>query len=220
MKPKQIREKKRGTSGRYVVTVDASSSRGEFQPDQLGFSKEDIESSILSVFCEQIRAMGGRIEPSPDRRENGLDFEVQTPGGAVDIELTEFVPDAPERCDPFQLEATLQTQGSAADRLVAAIRKKDRYPGGTRPVHLLIYPTDYKVRVPRDVLVLARIELAEAPPSTLEEVYWVQPGGIESEQLMQLFPADVSRYPPHLREKARSVQFIQLDPSKAELRRG
>src|SRR5690606_27396708 len=184
------------------------------------FSKEDIEDSIFNLFCERIRALGGQITPSPRGSENGLDFKVQTLGGVVDIELTEFVPEAPKGSDPFQGKPALQSQGHVADRLVAAINKKDRYPGGTRPIHLLIYPTDYRVRVPRDVLVLTRIALHEGPPKTLEEVYWIQPGGIQAEQLFQLYLSDIRRYPPHLREKARSALFVQLDPSKAELRRG
>ncbi len=110
--------------------------------------------------------------------------------------------------------------GETADRIVAAIRKKEaHYPSATDvPVHLIVYPTDFRVSAPSQALSLVQIALNAEPPASLEQVFWVEPTDIEEKQLRVLFPADISRYPLNEVAVVRAKSFLNFDPAAAKLK--
>lgn len=211
-------KKPTGTQGHSRITVDGDGASHTFEKVDLGSTKVEIEQSIVGIFRKAFERVGAMIYSVQQNAENDLDFILQTPGGSIYLELTEFVPRT-EKGSPFDGPNRMQTMGETADRLLATIRKKaGRYvKGGKIPIHLIVYPTDFRVNVPNEVLALVQIGLSQTQ-SPFENIFWVEPSPAEMRQLRVLFPANVSRYPDSDVATVRARKYFLLDPSKMELR--
>ncbi|WP_421445740.1 hypothetical protein [Agrobacterium tumefaciens] len=156
-------KKPTGQQGFYRVEVQADGvSTGTFMREFLGDEKEKIESAVADKFVEAWAAMGVPVSALPNRKENDLDFTLETPGGSVKLELTELIFPAPAKGSPYREgEAFTSTFGEAADRLVATIAHKAKhYTVGTQPIQLLVYATHEVFAPVEEVIRLVQYRLA------------------------------------------------------------
>ena len=137
-------KKPTGQQGFYRIEVQADgASTGTFMREFLGHEKEQIESAVADKFVEAWAANGVSVRALPSRKENDLDFTLETSRGSVKLELTELVFPSATKGSPYRKgEAFTYTFGEAADRLIATIAHKAKhYTVGRQPIHLLIYTT-------------------------------------------------------------------------------
>ena len=89
----------------------------QYLPDLLGDTKDEIERTVVDRFVQAMTSATGARLKWRQNSENDLDFTLTTPGGDVDLELTELViVDRPG--PPFAPQNKLRKMG---DRLSAVV---------------------------------------------------------------------------------------------------
>lgn len=207
------RAKPRGRQGVTRVASDGGHIVVSFERTALGVSKSDVESAIVAVFTRAMNRSGFATEAIQNSAENGFDFTLRDRGGIRDLELTEVVPKAAAGAVPYDAPNKVQTMGAVADLVLARVAEKAaHYAKGHTPIDLIVYPTDFKLSLPANVIALIQIALHDIS-TPFETVYWVEPTDIEELQLRLLWPADISHYPVDRVLEYRAREFFLVDPA-------
>jgi hypothetical protein len=157
-KPK--RGKPRKPTGRSGAVALGGGQPSTFAPTTWPDSKREIERLVVErSFASGIRGADLRklyrlvAEPQINPEENGFDVMLTTEAGEQYLELTEAAP-LRGAGGSYDKAATSYIQGERADAVFAELLKKSTgYGGFSRSVvHLLVYSTDFRFFLDRDVL--------------------------------------------------------------------
>jgi hypothetical protein len=204
---KKNRKKPRGIIG--PVELGPKQVGGGFQPIQFPETKPEIEEYILNCAIRSAEKMGMplyNLTRKPDQNpENDFDFTLFTTQGTEYLDLMEVMPLAWVN-GPHERAPASYNNGEFADAVYVEISKKaEHYKGATNiAIHLLLYPTDWKLRLSSGVQNLL--------------AFFCQRDKLHFKSIATYLPDDQSQGEVTILYPSPSESFVQFDETTARQR--
>lgn len=201
-----------------VAKVTAAEGRPaviEYHPLDLPNDKAAAEQAIIKIFSESLSKMASGTAPLDlleyrQNNEDNLDFQVATPDGIFEMELTEFAPLKALRAR-YENAPNSYRVGDLADLLFDCIISKDKYgQKGTKKM-LLVYTAHFAFLPNLNVLELVRSKLSVVGHQ-FEKIIFFAPIDQGFGIVEPLFPAAVTRLSAAQRRVLRENVLTNLGP--------
>lgn len=204
-----------------LAAICSSNGNASVSEQLLPDTKEAIEELVMSQVVASAARHGFAFPPHLATfcrtAESDFDFTLRTGGDPRYVELTEIAP-LQAFGGTYSKVPVSHRQGSAADLIVAAVRRKaSKYaPVARSKVHLLAYVTDFRLAFGVEVLRLAAHYLQRRPPGFASVLYFV-PGSPSEASLTLLYPVTESKLDSAQERALRDVLVLGPDLSAAEV---
>lgn len=213
-------KKPAGEVGPFVVTQAAEGPLAEWKKIAWPDDKPAQEQFVMDCFVEEFRKLGAKIDEVIQNEENNFDFRIHTPGGAINIDLTEFVY-SDEKGNPFEREGTWVNCLDCAKALASLVEIKSRHYGrpGAIPIDLVVYATHWRFRPDHTTIALAKTIL-RAKQLTMENVYLVLPLGPKRASFYLLYPTPKDVLGGKCLDDFKDTRSLPLNPARFRLEQG
>jgi hypothetical protein len=209
-----------GQVGPFVVEQTAQGATAEWKKIAWPEDKSTQEQFVMDCFVEEFRKRGATIHKVIQNEENNFDFRIQTPGGDINVDLTEFVY-SDGKGNPFEREGTWVNCLDCAKTLASLVENKSRHYGrrGATPIDLVVYATHWRFRPDQTTIALARTILA-AKQLTMENVFLVLPLGPKRATFYLLYPTPNDVLGGKSLDDFKDTRWLPLDPARFRLEQG
>ncbi|WP_440637284.1 hypothetical protein ACSHT2_25605 [Bradyrhizobium sp. PUT101] len=213
-------KKPAGQVGPFVVRQTAEGPSAEWKKIAWPEEKSAQEQFVMDCFVEEFRKRGATINKVIQNEENNFDFRIQTPGGDINIDLTEFVY-FDGKGNPFEREGAWVNCLECAKALASLVENKSRHYGrpGTTAVDLVVYATHWQFRPDQTTIALAQTILGTMH-LTMENVFLVLPLGPKRATFYLLHPVRKDVLGGKSLEDFKDTRWLPLDPAKLRLEQG
>ena len=187
-----------------------------YVPIEFPTEKEDIERLMLRLTLSDDSIRDDHYGLTGDPRQNpedDFDFTLPTSTGDHYLDLTEVAPlDGPHKDSPNK-----HVNGEMSDWIWGVIAgKTSKYgSGSSRPIHLLLYPTHFSLRVTSSVLDLVGYQAATEDHS-FESIVYTSPDDATSAESVVVFPRAANAFDGFNVEKVRQGWVVIADMSQFE----
>lgn len=209
------REQRRKPTGKSGV-LRVGASKQEFVPIAYGKSKEEIEEFFLNAAMRYGLGQSLGIVGAPSRNEeHDFDYTIQTGRGVEYVDLMEFAPLGKAGGSYDRVPET--TDAGPFARLVweEIIGKAKKY--GAKPnhaVHLLMYTTDFRLHLFREVEDLIAF-WAHRSPTVFTSIFYIEPLDQTLARLSTLYPRAKEEFASFDARERALTRRISIDLSSA-----
>lgn len=198
-----------------IIGVEGGPAILEHQTISLPGHKSAAEQTIIKIFAASLPKMPSGTAPIElldyrQKDENDLDFQITTPEGNFDMELTEFAPLKALKAR-YENAPNSYRLGDLADLLFDCVTAKNKYGKSGMKKILLVYVTHFAFLPCPDVLELVRSKLS-AVGHEFKKIMFFAPVEPEFGIVEPLYPAPFTRLSAAQRRVLREHVVTNFDP--------